>query len=495
MTDLARTGFTVSMRVSTRQQEERYGLAWQREHLPAYGEQYLGACLGVYDEGAISTSVPFERRDVLQDMLTDLETLRPGYHLVADQDRLARGDDFALIKRELRRLGVRLAFYREGAPPEILDLDDEYGDFSSDIFAAVAKLEKRRIAKRMRRGKQQAAREGKAVQPVPYGYCKPTEGTVAVDPERAAVVILIFERLAGGGWSLRRLVRWLNAEKIPSPRGKVGGWNISYMGKLVRNTAYIGVGRMLGEEVPFPALIDEQTFYRAHAAIEQNKRLSRRNNHRFDYLIRGLAVCGRCGRAITGHPKHNKPYYRCNGRLHDKSKGAACCCDQPEVQAGPIDDAVWTEVSKLVLNPEIISRYAASVPAVVGAEAVFLKRRLARYGERRERLSRQHELGVIDDAQLSRRLVEIAEGQTVDEQKLAALEAAESHQDVDLQELAEAEKLCRGLAPRLATLSFDDRRHLVEKLVRRIVLDGTTVSVEVIVPLVEGCADSAAAVA
>src|SRR5689334_17345300 len=113
---LRERGFVCLYRVSTREQAERFGLAWQRRSLRPYGEAHLGSCLGEYDEGATSTGTPFEERRVLQELLTDLEALRPGYLLVADQDRIARGDDFALVKRELRRLSVRIAFYRDAGP-------------------------------------------------------------------------------------------------------------------------------------------------------------------------------------------------------------------------------------------------------------------------------------------------------------------------------------------------------------------------------------------
>ena len=488
-----RSGFACLIRVSTQQQLEAYGHDWQLENLPPYGEQWLGpASGGIWDEGASSTSLPLAERPVMQEMLAELELTRPGYLLVADQDRLSRTDDFGLIKMILRRLGIKLAFYRDNAEPEILDLDDEYGDFSSDIFAAVAKLEKRRIVKRMHRGKRHAAASGNAVMPVPYGYYKPAKGEVAIVEEKAEIVRLIFARIVGGS-SIRKTVQWLNGSDIASPRGRVGGWTISYLSRIVRNPAYVGRAEMMGEIVAFPAIVEEEIFQAIPAALERNKTFSKRNNTRFDYLAKSLARCDRCGRSIAGTPRHGKPGYRCNGQLHDASKGLAKRCDQPVIFAAPVDEAIWAEVSKLVLNPELIAAHAHRQPTVIAAEATFLRRKLAEVEARRRNLLRQHELSVISDTELTERLAEIEEVAGQERERLAELEVAVGTEEVDLTRLDEAEKLCRALAPRLPELAFAEKRQLVEKLVRRIGFDGRKITVEVIVPTGEEVARSVAA--
>lgn len=480
---LSKQGFVTLYRVSTREQAERFGLAWQRGSLRPYGERHLGPCLGEYDEDATSTGTPFEERRVLQDLLTDLESLRPGYLLVADQDRIARGDDFALVKRELRRLAVRIAFYRDGAPPEVLDLEDEYGDFTSDIFSAVAKLEKRRIAKRMHRGKQESARQGNAVMPVPYGYWKPEKGKVAIEEERAYWLREIFERLASGEWTIRRLARWLHEEGAPPPRGRAGHWSTSYLARLIKNPAYIGRAQMMGVEVPFPPLVSEELFERVQAAVCRNAELAGRNNKRFNYLLRGLIRCGRCGKAVVGRPRHDKPAYGCNGHPDAELIGMPKC-DQPRLYAAPIEEAVWAKLEPLLANPGLIREWARSKPALVASEATFLRRRLSRYSERRKRLLHQHEYGHIGDEELKARLEELELERAEAGARLERLEETQPLGDVDIARLGEAERLLATVQARLRMLSFEEKRYLVERLVRRVVLHGRDVSVEVIVPLV-----------
>ena len=486
---LDKIGFFVLFRVSTRQQEEKFGLDWQRTNLPPYGEKWLGPSLGIYDEGATSTSLDLSRRPVMLSLLADLDELRPGYLLVADMDRLAREDDFVLIKSELRKHGVKLAYYREGGQPEVLDLADEYGDFMSDIQGAVAKLEKRKIVKRMRRGKKEAARQGHAVQPVPYGYVKPEKGKVAICPERGPVVQMIFERIVGGS-SIRKLVRWLNSSDIPSPSGKLGGWTISYVAKMVRNPAYIGRAQMLGETVEFPQLVDEATFLAIPDALDRNKTFSTRNNTRFEYLCKSLIVCARCGRAVCGTPRHGKPGYRCNGRVHDKSKGVECACDQPTIFAGPVDELVWQVVSEFALNPDVIRRHVNAPPTVIAAEITFLRKKLRDFDQRRRAVLRQHEMAIIGDDELTRRIAEIERDRRTDEARIAELDEEAVRPEVDLSRLEEAERLCRELTTRLADASFEEKRALVEALVSRVLIDGKDVTVELIAPFLSEAIDA-----
>jgi len=54
----------------------------------------------------------------------------------------------------------------------------------------------------------------------------------------------------------------------------------------------------------------------------------------------------------------------------------------------------------------------------------------------------------------------------------------------------DAATLCRELRSRLGRISFEEQRYLVERLVKRVVLDGRDIAVEVIVPLASEVAPS-----
>jgi DNA invertase Pin-like site-specific DNA recombinase len=97
-------------------------------------------------------------------------------------------------------------------------------------------------------------------------------------PEKVAVVRRIF-RMAIDGHGLHAIAQTLNREKVPT-LGRGREWHYSYVGLILRNRAALGEMQphelrdgkraALGQAIPdyFPAAVDEDTFYRAAAALE-----------------------------------------------------------------------------------------------------------------------------------------------------------------------------------------------------------------------------------
>ncbi len=61
-----------------------------------------------------------------------------------------------------------------------------------------------------------------------------------------------------------------------------------------------------------PALVDEATWFRAHAQLAQNRVLPMTNG-KYTYLLRGRIYCGACGRMLQGNyqARVNRLYYGC----------------------------------------------------------------------------------------------------------------------------------------------------------------------------------------
>jgi site-specific DNA recombinase len=67
------------------------------------------------------------------------------------------------------------------------------------------------------------------------------EGMVhEINPEEAEVVKRIFQEFVGGK-SLHRIAADLNADKIPTKKGLIGGWNTSTLSRFLENEKYVGV--------------------------------------------------------------------------------------------------------------------------------------------------------------------------------------------------------------------------------------------------------------
>jgi Recombinase/Recombinase zinc beta ribbon domain len=125
-------------------------------------------------------------------------------------------------------------------------------------------------------------------------------------PHRAAVIRSIFEDTVAGIGGLA-ITKRLNERKIPV-MGKSKGWHQSYVAKILANRAVIGefqpcktsaAGKRQPDGPPikdyFPAIIDEELFYRAQKARSERWINGRGRKGRFlTNLFSGLATCAYC---------------------------------------------------------------------------------------------------------------------------------------------------------------------------------------------------------
>lgn len=123
---------------------------------------------------------------------------------------------------------------------------------------------------------------------------------------RAETVRGIFDDCASGIGTYS-IARRLNEAGV-QPFGSSKGWQISYVTKILKNRAVIGEfqphrlvnGQRIVEGAPipdyFPPVINEQLFYRAHAAMTQRRvGSSGRRGAFISNLFSGLAQCALCG--------------------------------------------------------------------------------------------------------------------------------------------------------------------------------------------------------
>ena len=290
-------------RVSSAEQRERQTIEAQvhtlREHAAQRGwdvaDEYL-------DDGVSGTSWLHERPGG-QRLLADAAADEFERVLLVRGDRLARDTEVALnAYKALSR--VSEVEFVEGT----FD-DSPAGEFTMTILFAAAKLEHRSIVARTMAGKEKAAREGRYVVTgyVPYGYQRGAErGTIEPDATTAPIVERIYE-MAADGLGVQAIANALTEDGVPPPlahdpkrhgkragRGTVPAWSQGTISKLVRHTRYRGENRFKGEVMRCPALVSDDLWHRANAAMtRRNNRPRPRSSH--PAMLRGLMKCRRCG--------------------------------------------------------------------------------------------------------------------------------------------------------------------------------------------------------
>ena len=297
-------------------------------------------------------------------------------------DRLAReiGVQYAVLNA-LEQAGVQVVFVNQ---PELGD--DAQSRLLRTIQGAVADYERSIMQDRMRRGRRYRLQQGESMPigaPYGYRYTPAREGVKAqwrVVPSEAEVVRQLFSWYAEGEGGFSELARRLNAQGIPSPRGRL--WSESAIRRILTQPAYRGVAyygrhrtdmsavgspRKIGHgrlqypryerrpveewiEVPVEAIVSESLWQAVQERIQMNARYARRNSRR-TYLLRGLLVCQVCGHTLQGmtYPS-GKVVYRCiYGGTKCPPETPEHRCIVPEKEALPL---IWGLLRQLLHHPQ-----------------------------------------------------------------------------------------------------------------------------------------------
>lgn len=182
-------------------------------------------------------------RPEMQKLLKEVETGLYAGVLVVEVERLSRGDgiDQAIVSRTFQYTNTKII-----TPTKIYDpnneMDSEYFEFG--LF--MSRREYNTIKRRLQRGKEMAAKEGKWSNGfAPYGYQKVKlqgqKGMTLEPSDKADIVRMIYELFVGGE-SCGKISTRLNEMGISTPSGK-SEWKIQNVSDLIKNPVYAGYVR------------------------------------------------------------------------------------------------------------------------------------------------------------------------------------------------------------------------------------------------------------
>jgi DNA invertase Pin-like site-specific DNA recombinase len=237
---------------------------------------------------------------------------RGSYLIVENLDRLSREDIIPALSLllDLIQAGIRVV--------QLLPTEAVYDEKANPMQVMMAIMELSRghsesAAKSARNGaawrekKQLAAREGKPVTARAPAWLRLVDGKWELDEAAASAVRRIFRMLVEG-YGLHAITKKLNAEGVPAI-GPTGCWLRGYISKIVKSRTVVGeyqprkghVERAPdGDPIPgyFPALITEEEWYAAQAALASRRRRPGRPARDFTNLFTGLLHDARDGGAL-----------------------------------------------------------------------------------------------------------------------------------------------------------------------------------------------------
>jgi len=505
----ARQEVAIYARVSSDQQAERHTIDSQLSELNARasedGHRVREGMLFI-DNGHSGASLVRPALERLRDVVS-LSALDRLY--VHSPDRLARSYAHqVLLLEEFARAGVEVVFLNRpiGSSPEDNLLLQLQGMF--------AEYERARTLERSRRGKRHRAQAGavSVLSRAPYGYHYVTReagggaARYVVDEDAASIVRKIFVWVGQERLTLAAVCRRLHANYIPSPSGKAH-WSRAMVHTLLLNPAYAGqavFGRSQclpwqaplhpprghgglpkkpfrqvpappGQHIsiPVPAIVDEALFASAAERLEENRKRNRERLAGVQYLLRGLLVCQKCGYGFTGHHHRGQwRYYRCCGtdssRFHGERR-----CNARLVAVEPLDEAVWTEVRRLLEDPgrvlaEYQRRLDATQPSPRGLELDAVDRRLAKTRGAIGRLIDSYAEGVIEKAEFEPRIAELRRRAARLEAEAGELQVAEEQAHSLQLVIGKLDLFAAMMRDRLEAVDWSTQRDIICTLVKRI---------------------------
>jgi len=466
-------------RVSTERQKERHTIDSQIRILPELAKSKGYTLLQPYyiDDGFSAETV--EGRPAFKKLLEDAEDKKFDAIGVIDFDRLTRSQkliDLAIIKDIFRRNQIKIV-----TPSQEYDFQDEEDDFISDLMGILSKREKRKILKRMFRGRIEALKQGRYVGGfIPYGYVWNKEKkSYEIEPEEAKVIRIIFS-LCNRGLSETSIVSHLNSINALSKTGKP--WREGTVHRMLKNPAYYGDFHTNKKDktgikkekdewviVKIPAIISKEEFDLAQEKLKARRLYSGKSNIN-DYLCSKLLYCGNCGKRMYGitvqgrkpeHAKHS--YYRCCSRNWKKARIE---CDFPYLKVSDVDEAVWKCIENLIKNPEVLDKAIKTEEPIGTAEKDMkhYEKLLEKNELEKSRVLRLFRKGRISESDTDKQLEDITKEKELIEGNFNLSKMSKEKRHIDKKQLLSLQERIRGMRERLDKLTFLDKQQILRSI-------------------------------
>lgn len=442
--------------------------------------------------------------------------------LVYAPDRLARNYAYqVVVLEELTRTGCEVIFLNHafGQNPEEQMLLQIQGVF--------AEYERALITERTRRGRLFAARQGRVNwggnPPYGYRYLRKTERTppqLLVEEREATVVQQIYRWLVEEQLSSYAIQQRLTAQHVPTRGTNTQGWAQSSVIRILSNPIYTGKAwynrsqvadawrppmqtrlkdlrpgnrrsrtrRPSTDWIPVhvPAVVDADLWQMAQEQLAANRTRATRNNTKHHYLLRGLLVCGHCGRRLVGlWTATSMGRYVCSARY---PRSTSWSCDGRSVSVALVEQHVWAYMQAVLSDPALLrARYEESRgdPAVEGREErerQRLERQVHAMEREVQRLIDAYQVGAIDLAELQERRRRSAEHQQVLRQRLGELQHQRQEREQELRLLQGLDGFCTSIRSALTEPSFAVKQKVLQLVVDRIIVEDTQLVIRHIVP-------------
>ena len=512
-TEMSRAAIYARVSDKSQAEEDKTSISEQIGEMEAYCERKGLTITARYQEVGRGWT---KKRPEFQRMLADARKGRFDTIVCWKSDRLSRGMYPAAALMEV----VEAHQIRLEAVMDAIDMK------TFGLMAAIGKIELDNFRERSTMGKRGTAKQGRVpTGGLPYGYRIGDDGRPEVVEEQAEVIRRIFRMYVDEGMRAYSIAVRLTDEGVPTQTGKLM-WLQSRVHHILGNATYAGTWvygkyrhvatedgmkvydqpRDTWIEIPVPQVIDDKTWERAQKLKKQRSTKAKRNT-KVLYLLQHLLKCGECGRnfhtraswtttsvrngkAYTYDLTAPRRYYMCNGMQGMRLS----CREHPYIRAEQLEEPIWSEVKRVLQNPDLIVAGIATLDSQEGGgmeeEIAQAERDLRSIQMEEDRAIRLFVSGKITEAQLDLQRKFITERLESARAKLDDYRALEESGTEKRRLMEEVLAWARKFGQGLDDLTPEERHDYLQMLVEQVIIDrDNNVDITLAIPIDDDSSD------
>ncbi|OAB45985.1 recombinase family protein [Paenibacillus glacialis] len=270
-----------------------------------------------------------------------------------------------------------------------LNKDNAESMLNFNIQGSIAQYNKAKILANTKRGRKTMVNNGK----IPglnriYGYTFDKDLDILVTNDVEKEVYLTMVKMILNKSSCSEIARTLSKKSIEAPKGSK--WYQATISRILRNPTYKGIyyhgkteivqknGKKTKIDkapdewvgIPIPQYIDEATFLRVQKYLDDNVKGNKNSGRPSeDYLLKGLARCGRCGSSVSSGitsktKKRLLKYYSCTQKTKKSFEVGTGesnpLCRGRNWRVDNVDNIIWNRIPEILKTPETIIRHIVS---------------------------------------------------------------------------------------------------------------------------------------
>ena len=445
----------------------------------------------IYNEGSgVSGTLDIENRPKLLELINDIKKGKVKSVWMRNQNRLDRNTGiFYLFVTAVKKAEIQVYF----ADGDAIDFNDPTTLLQTSIISSLNQYQAQLQSKQTKKALKDSASEGKAWGVIPYGYSADKKSQIIINEIQAEIVKKIFE-LSLKDWGTLRIATYLNDEGIPTRYNDLEGtlkttnriskreveknykdikWSPNTVLGILKNTWYIGSRIYAGIEYPTPSIIDKAIFDKVQNNLVKNKSKGGRKAT-YNYLLKGIAICGKCGRNYYGRfkpPKNGKTYNDENYYTCSSKRSKHTNCGNRSISIPFIEGLIWERFFKYRELNELIDKHFEETNVIdilsdLEQRLHKLNERLSKFDEERQMVRKMRRKGQITEKEFEHLKSVNDEENQVKSEAVNIKEQIISYKDSIA--LKEQQSELKGIH---SDISFLDKKKLVNKYIKEVLIN------------------------